>query len=333
MSRLAAGLRKIVLQPREKMMTILKSATVYVVDLPDAGAMRRHLAEMPHVDLTETMFARGGFVARDGAISLVTDIAGGYSFRYRWDEKIMPQAAINAEVQHDLAKIVECHADLSRQELKKLKGEIREAVITRMLKVAFVKTTVVDVFYLPDRKYLVVPSVSKDFCSGLLYAVTQCVGSLKSSTIHISNLKLGITTKLRSDLVDVGYEQSAFYPFCCGDHINLVGEHGAKVTVSNGIESAKQGVIDAISNGFMQVSCIELYAQDGASTFRLTSDFRFKSINLEISSEDEEIPADDIDGIWRSEAAVQLALFAGIVDDLCELMGYEPETEADESAG
>lgn len=307
-----------------KDMKLIKNAIVYRVDLPSNDDLTKNLEELPFVPLGETMLGSSGFVPNRGTGELVTPIAGGLAISMRYDEKIIPESAVRARVDEKAAEI---NREEGRTLRRKERAEIRDVILAEMARVAFEKTAYVDAFYYRQEGYLIVATGSKSLASMLTGLLVRAVGSIKSQTINVSDLKQGITTRLRNwiDGIENMQGTAQFGPFGVGSHVQMKGLSGERLSIQmeESVSEAKEAVAEALASGFM----VERIALDhGPVSFRLTSDFHLKSISIDAADEPED---DDMDaaGYWRHEAGAQLALVADVISNLCDLCGYVPPEE------
>lgn len=294
------------------MQKLIKNAIVYKAELPSPGAIQTHLEELPFAPIAETQLSRTGFVPNKTTGELVTTFPGGYSFTLRYDEKILPNAIVKAKADERIAEIEQ----RCGERLKKIERvAIAEQVKVDLAKTALVKTAIITCFYFAADSILIVPVSSKNLAGIIVGTLVHVVGSVKTQTIHISDIKNGLTTRLKSSLEGAA---DPFDGFGLGDQVDLkrVGE---KVSYSlENLDAGKAGLLEALNSGF-QVERLRL--DRGETSFKLTSDFQFKSISFDTEAEHDE--ATDAAYAWRQEAAVQVRLMVDVVNRLCELFGYQ----------
>jgi len=308
-------------------MKIIKNALVYKMQLPSIELMAGHLAEIPFEPIGELFRSRSGFMPNQTTADLLTHIAGGYSFTVRHDEKILPAASVRAALREAyLLKQEEIGRDLSDEE----QGLLTESVTADLVAKALVKTWVVNCFYHIDDQYLVVATGNKNLSAVVAGLLVKCVGSVKTTTIHIAEIKNGLTSKLEDYLQ--GYAES-FGEFGIGGYC-LLKEKTAKATFDLGrLESAKEGILEARASG-MQVECMALTHK--TMSFKLNKEFALKKIEFfgELTEDEEEQYAElDPAMLWRTEAAKQLLELKDAINSLCKMFDYEaPDAEPSEAA-
>lgn len=300
-----------------KVLRLIKNAIVFKAELPSAEHIATHLAELPHEPIADVQIARVGFVPNGVSNELVTTFEGGYSFNLRYDEKILPVAIVRAKVAERIAM-----AEAAEQrKLKKPEREaIREQVHLDLVKVALVKTTVITAFYYAADQLLIVATPSKRMSQILIAQVLKVVGSVKTQTIHISDIKNGLTTRLGRHL-EGAVDDAPFGDFELGEYCQLV-KGSEKVSYQiDSLDTAANGLSDAIGSDF-KVDRMQLSYKD--VTFKLTADFHFKSVEFSGEVEREEAEEADPVFIWRQEASIQVLQFAAVINAMCKLLGYVP---------
>lgn len=298
-------------------MKIITNAIVFAAELPSIDLMAGHLAEVPFEPVGEVFRSRAGFIANSITGELVTPIEGGFSFTVRSDEKILPKASVNQAVGEAVkARAEELERDLDDDEI----GAITEATITRLIANALVKTTIVHCFYSIDDQFLIIPTTGKPLAQTVMGLLIKATGSVKTATIHVDNIKGGLTTRLRNFLDG---DEEAFEGFKLGDTCNMKLKSDKANFNMGDLTQAKQGLIEAL-DGKMEVELMELV--HGTMSFKLTNDFKLRAIHFfgELT-EDEEEQRDGIDTafLWRLEAATQLLQLVATIKSLCELFEYK----------
>lgn len=294
---------------------LIKNALVYKAELPGANALTKHLEEKPFVEPQPMEAGSIGFVPRSEGV-LVDVFHGGVAFAVRIDEKIIPAGAVRTELDKRAKAICE---ETGRTRMGKVeKADLKDSIIIEFRRKALIRTTHVVCFYDTKNGYLVIPTTSKTTAGAITSLLINAVGSVKTETIHISNVKQGLTTRMSAWLED---DLDAFGGFAPCEEVAL--ENGSeKVTIKmDTLSNAEAGLTKAIKDGF-QVKSLRLMAGSEVR-FRLTSDFAFKAIDFPVSDE-----AQVDDDIWLHEASVQLLSFSAIVKDLCDMLGYKEEEAA-----
>jgi recombination associated protein RdgC len=313
-------------------MNLFKSAVVFSAELPAIDAMLNHLAEIPFGPVGEASVSRAGFIRNIATGELVTPIEGGYSFSVRLDEKILPASAVSRAV-NDAIQAYADDNELTVADLDEdLIGLLKEQTLSKLIANALIKTTVVNAFYSESAQYLIVPTTSKPLAQTVMGLLIKAVGSVKTSTIHVSNIKGGLTTRLKNFLGMDGEDsdETAFDGFKLGASCLLkLKSDKAKFDMGD-LTEASAGLREALT-GEMEVELMELIHEGVA--FKLTHDFKLRGVQfLAELTEDEAEKLEEADSAfaWRLVAATQLLQVVALIDALCQLFEYkrEPLTEA-----
>lgn len=301
-------------------MKLIKNAIVYKAELPGAELLRQHLAERPFSEIMELEASTSGFVPITATDELVSEFEGGLAFAFRLDEKILPAAAVRTELEKRCQKIEE---QQGYKPGRKQTREIREQVIDDLIKRALVKSSTITCFYDTANQYLIVPVTSKSLADQITSTLIHSVGSLKTQTIHISDIKHGLTTRLVAWLDG---EENAFGALEPCDTIGLQRDTERVRVKLGALETAEKGLREAIS---AQFEVTEIGFQAGPVGFRLTRDFHFKGITYEHQVD---VMDRNHEEQWAHEAAIQMLELSNVITGLCDLLGYKPPVEDQQAA-
>lgn len=315
-------------------MQVIKNAIVYKAELPETATLAKHLAEFPFVEVGEAFVSSSGFVPMNG--ELVLPIEGGCMLMLRIDEKILPSGAVRKAIGDAIDEALEQKGSpLENDEVGAIEERVRTALIAR----ALIKTTTVKALYHAESQFLVVDTTNRNHSAALISCLVRACGAVKTSTIHVDNVRGGLTARLRNY---VGFDDDepgvsateAFDGFNIGDSC-VLREKTCKVSFDlENLDSATAGLREALSSG-MEVDRLEL--EHGAMSFRLTKDFCLRKLDFfgELS-EDEQLAREDADGpaVYRMEAALELLQLVAAINALCDLFGYKaPAPEEREVTG
>lgn len=300
-------------------MKLIKSASVYQAHLPqNIDTLEAHLSAKPFVELGATDFAGAGFVPPvEVTGALAVSFEGGYAFAVRYDEKIVPASVTSAEAKKRItAEEEECGFRLG----KKRRQEIREYTFHDLLTRALTRTKVVQCYFVPTSNLLIVPTTSKKLADTITGELVKVMGSLKATTIYVSEAKASLTTRLSSYLAH-DYEDQPFGNFAVGSKCKLRSSDGRRFSFDLGADliEANDGIQEAVRGGGL-IEEIELL--DVELAFRFTADFKLKGIDLgaEPSKADE---FDDALEHWKHEAGIQVDAVHRIVTEVCALLDYK----------
>lgn len=305
-------------------MKLIKNAICYRINLPALALLDSHLKGLRHTDIQEAEREKFGFVpvpipGYPSGDMLAETFEGGLAFALRIDEKIMPTTVINAETKRRSAEWAENNG--SKRTPKPIRDEIRQAVIAEMVRRALVKTSTVTAFYHRESRFLFVAGTKRqaDILTGMLI---KAVGAAKTETINVSDVKGGLTTRMRAHVTDgTGFDET----FGLESGVWLA-RGKEKVTVQmEQLDAAQKAITEALDGGFV-VSAARLTHVSSGVSFKLTSDFHLKATDgLEI---DDDREFDDPFDSWVQEASVQVGMLVRVMEDLCVMFDYkEPEDE------
>lgn len=294
----------------------IKNAITFKIDLPSQSALEEHLKKQPFCELCETQALTAGFVPVIDD-RLVFPFPGGYAFRLRIDEKILPASAINKELNSRVELLEQAYdGKLPPKE----KNNVRDEVILSLLKVALSQSKYVMAYYRLKDRLLMVDTVNKTMANILTNRLVHAVGSIKATMIYISGVSNGLTAKLHSMLT--GGEGLAGFEI--GGVCKLKGEEGKTLSFNvHDIQESKAGLLEALEQACKVVE-LELINQD--ISFRLNEKFVKKSIRF-TWQESEYEPDDEIDE-FTHQACEETLKLANACNQLLTLFEYkEPVAE------
>lgn len=295
----------------------LRNAIVYRATLPSIEVVEGHLHELPYSELGETEFARSSFVPNPIAGELVTPITGGYAIVVRRDEKIIPQHVVMKEANERIQNIESrCGQKLKRSDRNNI---IQDARI-QLCKQAFIKSSLFLAFYNTDENILIVNTANKNIAGMVGAMLIKVIGSVKTVTINISDIKNGLTTRLKNHLDG---EESAFAGFEVGDYVQLSRLADQKEVIRYSAEhsSVTSELLESLNTGFI-VDNMEL--RGCGVSFLLTDKFHFRRIDTQDNSFEDD---DDKAFRWRHQAGTDMFQFCKVINQLCDLLAYKEHEE------
>ncbi len=302
-------------------MKLIKNALIYRASLPDAAALAEHLAEKPFVPVPESHYSSSGFIVHPITDELVTTFAGGFAFRLRRDFKPVSKSAIKLALTEQVAaRAAELGRDLAKEEA----DELLMAITTEALKNTLPERAELDAFYHIESRTLLLPTTNRDMANAMLAQLIEACGAVETSTIHVSDVKGGLTTRLRKYFEQD--DKEAFAGFSIGDSVLMKGKQGRASFDLDNLDHARLGVIEAL-NGEMQAERLELCHAD-AVNFKLTKEFQLRGISYLGDEREEEPEFDTAADLWRHTAGVQTLLLVATVNALCDLFGYQEKEAA-----
>lgn len=300
----------------------IKQIAAYRINLPADADLEGHLSERVFRDIQPQELSTFGFtdvpIMGSGGLGLLVEkFDGGCAIALRIDEKIMPASAVNAEVKRRCAAAAEERGvtRLARVAMK----EIREVALIEMAAAALVGSRIVTAFYHRASRLLLVNG-SKKHAAMLVGSLVQAVGAAKTETIHVSNIKGGLTTRLSNWLSDEDHETAFDKAFSPGCDVWLRREKERVTVQTEDLRSNESGLKEALASGF-QVSAMTLAHNNTGVLFKISDDFRLSSIHGH-DVEIEHAPEDAYE-LWQQEVAVQITLLVAMIEDLCAMFDYK----------
>lgn len=299
------------------MTQLIKATRIFTAALPSAETMREHLATETFAEPLGTQLSTSGFVPMEQG-TFVTEFPGGYAFRFRFAQKVIPASVIKQAVADECAKV---EADTGRKPGKKEKREIKEHVITTLSAQAFVRNTDVIAYFRTATNHLLVPTLSKTIGDKLMTQLVIAVETVKTETIHVSNVTQGLTARLKKWLDDEDCPFGDFYPV---NEVDLEQENRSVRVKMVALQSARAAMESSLAQGFA-VNAIGLSLN--GDEFKLTHDFKLRSIVL---AEDVDMDAEenaDKEATFRADAAIEVDRIGLIVDALVEMFSYQEDVQ------
>ncbi len=293
----------------------MKNAIVFKAELPVLENLENDIQEVLFKDITENEVITYGFEVNEVTGELITPLEGGnnYAIQLRIDEKVIPSSVVKKMTDERLKE------KFGDQKIKKAdRSDVKLAIYSSLLPKALVKTTIVTAYYDADNHYLVVDTTRDKFASMIITMLIKCCGSVKTSTIHVSDLKYGITTKVKNYLHPDNKEPMECFDL--GRSCMMMAGKVKKGYVNTDLVHQADGILKDIDSGLV-VDTIEL-ENDGVE-FTLTSKFHFKKFKFPKV----DAPKDDKPYHWRHEASVHLLQVSAIVTKTCEMVGYQAELD------
>ena len=305
--------------------SVIKSASIYSAKLPAIGAMREHLAELSFTPLTENQLSCAGFENNQVTGELVTNLPGvGYVFVVRQDTKLIPTKIVNRKLKERVDALIT--SGLREKVTRKEKQAMKEQLIVEMASTAEYETTLVHALYDQNNELLYLNTTTKRPLKVVMHLLVKCMGSLKTQTIHIDDIKMGISNRLKDYLTDSAERPEALGPFSPLQFVKLKSADTAQEMVTfKGMDLNGERASDVVSllEAGYQVEELELWHEP--ISFKLNSDFSLRAITMPDYDSDDD--ADDYAHHWRQCNAANLILLSKAITDLCTMMDYQAPAE------
>lgn len=326
-------------------MQTMKNAIVYKVQLPTAEQLRQHFDEaegFKHTPITEAAMRSDGFVPHSVTGDLVADFSdgtilssitgeperatGGYILTLRSDEKVIPNDAVKQVVDEEIAGYENAHGEAPEKEQVAI---IKESVLQDLCSKALSRTHFTTALYHEESGLLFINTTTPGKADRMLGLLIELVGSVESKTIHISGIKHGLTRRL--EILIEQSEEAPFGTMQVDDCVKLKRKMGSeepteKIAYTGSDLSFNEELLEQLRRHF-EVEELGLWHPAGAS-FRLNHQFRLKSIYL-APFDPADDGSDDPAYVYRMQALQDSFSMVAVVNDLCDLLGYEPPSEED----
>ena len=304
-------------------MNLIKNALCFATELPAAEELAVAITELAFVEVLPTHFESLGFVVNPVTNELVTKLQTGLTFTVRHDKKVIPRNVITKETEK---RVAAAELELDRELSKSEKSAIKQDVAVILAAKAMIETKLYSAYYHAAAKLLIVDCPSSPMASRIAGLLVTALGTIKTATIHVSDLTHGLTTRLKA--YQSG-DQKAFNGMQVGREVKVRNPIGNEVNTYAGIDVFESEELKrSLANNYDVDS---LRFTNGICNIKLTKDFQMK--NIVWSMPEQETAADEVIDkpfSWRHEADVQITLLAAFSRTLCDMFKKEPVTEPDE---
>lgn len=249
----------------------MKNIHVYSAALPAMAEMIKAVESENRFfkDCEPNQFSSFGF-SENG----ITNMANGYEMKFMFEEKILPKPVINRECQ----KRIEAEEEMIGMPLeRKERDTIKERVVQEMLERALTKVTAFSAYYHANSERVFVDVSSEDLAGRAMGEMCHALKSLKTSTLHVSNVSNSLTQNIR-ECIDTEQDLS-FSGFYYADKLHM--KNSDKESVKFDCDYTLEHVAELIDSGY-SVKRVRL-AREGVS-FDLTDDFKIKTIRHEFEA-------------------------------------------------
>lgn len=269
------------------------------------------------VECGASQFVSSGFVPVHDTRPemLVTDFDGGWIAQFRRDTKSVPAGELKKAVE---AKVNEVKMQYGRTPGRLERKDLKAEATLELLPRAFPRSSLAYVIYSTAEKRIYVATASQKVADAVMSMLVQCLSSLKTSAVHVSEPKMGLTTRLINWL-DGGDEQDTFGELEPRGELVMASTGGQKWSVkSETLRSAADTIREAVRQG-ATVDSIGLMTET-ETKFRIDSALRINGVKHDVKPE-----ADDKEPFYAFIAQVMLEMktLNGIVDEMLELLSPE----------
>lgn len=308
------------------MKQLYRNLIAYSVEIPSmAGYSRDQVVEelnesLPvFVEIGEHQACSYGFepVVLDG--DLAQSVPGGWALRFRMDTKVVPASKVASELKIRVAAINEA---TGRKPGKKEKQELKSEIIHDLLPRAFSRPSAATVVFSEKTGRLYVNNGSQKICDRLMTVLVDSMASLKTSTLHVSEPKSGLTTRLAAWLQED--DEEAFGGLAPRDEVVLKGTEGRKWSIKgDNPAAAREAIKEAMSYG-AQVDSIGFVNDDDGVRFRITSALRVKGLSIPAGPAEKDAEEGNVQDVFSAQIGVELSVMDEIFTRLLQLFAKAP---------
>lgn len=298
------------------MKQIIKAAIVFKANFGmTAGQLGDQLAEHPFTECQPLEMRSVGFVPVSDSGAMASEFKNGFAFRARIDQKAIPASLITRKVSEAVADI-EMHQ--GRKPGKKERAELKADAMFALAPMALPRTAIITCFYQETTGYLIVPTTNKKMADAIVTALIHAAGSVKTETIHVSDVKHGLTARLKKWTEGDGDAFGMFEPCAAA----VLEQEARKITIKMGsLENAGAAMKEALAASFIVTSMG--FTHQGETEFRLTKEFRLKGVQFaHTDAEDEE------EASFYAQATLEADAVSAVITDLIDMIGHGKEEPA-----
>lgn len=271
---------------------------------------------LPHfTGLGEHQRQDSGFVnVSPGQDTRVLKVPGGWVICMREDTKGVPAEEVNKAANEKVAAIQEATGrKVGKKELREIKADVIHDLLPR----AFARQKMTYVLYSERTQRLFVNTGSQKAADLAMTHLVECLKSLKTSTVHVSEPKMGLTARLHNWLAYQD-EDDCFGTMEPSAEVVMKGDDRKWSIKAESLRSVADTLREAIK-GRASVDSIG-FAMDSGVTFRITAALRVKGVKHRVVEDDKDT---DINHCWVSQLASEIATLDEIMDVMLDLLSPE----------
>ncbi len=187
---------------------------------------------------------------------------------------------------------------------------------------AFYKTRVIECLYNIQHQHLLILNAGDNLSYIAVSCLIGALGKLETRTLHVSDLKHGLTTRLKAFIHETEPDPRAFGDLTASQEVTLKrATAGDEFTAKNVDLPISREVREALENG-CQVTALRL--ADDLISVRVTDGFKLQAIKwTEAETNDDEDDDQDAVFAYRQDAAVKMAGLSGFINTMVAMFGDE----------
>ncbi|WP_315127324.1 recombination-associated protein RdgC [Comamonas antarctica] len=244
----------------------------------------------------------------------VLTVPGGWVVCLRHDGKLLPNEALKKWVDERAAHLQQTYGrKIGKKERKELMGD----AIHELLPQAFVRSRRTFAFYSERTQRLYVSTGSQKAADRMVHELVHSLESVKTSTVHVSEPKMGLTARLLNWL-DHQPDDETFGDLHPEGQVVMKGATGKWSVNASHLREAEDTLREAMRRN-TTVDSMGFCDMDGIK-FRVTAALRIKAVQHRVMD-----AADDSTEHHQfvSQAADEIATLDTIVDTMLDLLSPE----------
>ena len=251
----------------------------------------------------------------------VLKVPGGWAICLREDSKAVPASEVNKAAAEKAEQVQKATGHKpGKKEMKEIKADVIHDLLPR----AFARQKLTYILYSERTQRLFVNTNSQKSADAAMTALVHALESVKTSTVHVSEPKLGLTARLKNWLNHAD-EEDCFGPMEPYAEAVLKDSDRKWAIKAETLRSAENALKEAIEKR-ARIDSIGFMHESGV-TFRITDTLRVKGVKHRVVEDEEDA---DINHCWVSQLASEIRTLDEIFDDILHLLSPE-KAQADKS--
>lgn len=267
--------------------------------------------------------------ASSGFVNVIPDqdarvlkVPGGWAICLREDTKAVPASEVNKAAAEKAEQVQKA---TGRKPGKKEMKEIKADVIHDLLPRAFARQKMTHILYSERTQRLFVNTGSQKTADLVMTLLVESLESVKTSTVHVSEPKMGLAVRLKNWLNQED-DEVCFGPLEPANEAVLKdSDRKWAIKAADTLRAAEKALKEAIERK-ARVDSIGFAMEDGVK-FRITEALRVQGVKHRVVEDDEDT---DINHCWVSQLASEIRTLDEIFDVMLDLLSPE-KAQADKT--
>lgn len=259
--------------------------------------------------------------ASSGFVNVIPDqdvrvlkVPGGWAICLREDSKAVPASEVNKAAQEKAEQVKKATGHKpGKKEMKEIKADVIHDLLPR----AFARQKLTYILYSERTQRLFVNTNSQKSADAAMTALVEALQSVKTSTVHVSEPKMGLTARLKNWLNEEE-DDDCFGPLEPADEAVLKDSDRKWAIKADTLRAAEKALKEAIERK-ARVDSIGFAMDDGVK-FRITDALRVKGVKHRVVEDEEDT---DINHCWVSQLASEIRTLDEIFDVMLDLLSPE----------